>query len=105
MIIDCHTHWGMVWEEKDGVNPKNWLSFLDRHGVNKACLMGHANLYSSQLCERDNNHIAQMAKEFPDRFIPLGSAWPQLGKQGVAEVARCVQKLGMKGLKLHPWLQ
>lgn len=105
MIFDCHTHWGIAWEEKDGLDPKNWLSYLDRHGVDKAFLMGHANLVSSELCARDNDHLSELGKKCGDRFLPLGTAWPQHGKKGVEEAARCIEKLGMKGFKFHPWLQ
>jgi len=100
MIHDCHTHWGMQWSD-----PKKWLAVLDKHGIDKAFLMGGANLYDSGLCQQDNDHLAQLTREYPDRFLPLGTAWPQHEKRGVAEAARCLEKLRMKGLKFHPYIQ
>jgi uncharacterized protein len=49
--------------------------------------------------------VAGIAGRTPGRFIPIGSAWPQQGAEGVAEARRCLEELGMKGLKFHPWAQ
>ena len=105
MIIDCHTHWGICWRERDGDDPANWLAVADRHGVDKAFLMPHAGIYRMDLCKSDNNAITRIAAKKSDRFIPIGASWPQMGKEGVEEARRCIVDLGMKGLKFHPWLQ
>ena len=105
MIVDCHTHWGMDWEESEPGDPTRWLSVLDRHRVDKAYLYGHANIRRSDLCGRDNDNLVQMARRFPARLLPVASGWPQLEEAGVAEVRRCVEVLGVKGLKFHPWTQ
>lgn len=105
MIVDCHTHWGRVWDERDGGNPTQWLSVLDAHHVDKAVFMGHANFTRMDLCEAENRSLARMGKEFPDRLIPVGSCWPQLGDEGLSQAKRCVGELHLKGLKFHPWLQ
>ena len=105
MIVDCHTHWGFDWEKRDPGNPAPWLAILDKHKVDKAFFFGHANIVRSDLCSRDNDNLVRMAAKFPDRLIPVGSAWPQLEDQGVAEVKRCIEELGVKGFKFHPWLQ
>jgi predicted TIM-barrel fold metal-dependent hydrolase len=105
MIVDCHTHWGMVWEEKAPSNPVEWLSILDRHQVQKAVFMGHANLTRPDLCVAENDNLVRMARRFPERLIPVGSCWPQQGKKGVGEARRLIETLRIKGLKFHPWLQ
>lgn len=53
----------------------------------------------------DNNRIAEAAATMPERLIPVGSTWPQLGANGVKEAERCLQTLGMRALKFHPWVQ
>ena len=105
MIVDCHTHWGIVWEERDHGDAAKWLAVLDEHGVSKAFLMGHAGIHRMDMCGSDNDTVAKVAGKTPDRLIPIGSAWPQMGKAGLAEARRCLEELGMKGLKFHPWLQ
>ena len=105
MIVDCHTHWGICWEERDRGDPTKWLSVLDSHKVGKAFLMGHAGMCRLDLCKADNDTVASIAAKAPDRVVPIGSAWPQMGRAGKEEIGRCIEKLGMKGLKFHPWLQ
>lgn len=105
MIFDCHTHWGMDWQARDNGDAGRWLSALDAHGVDKAILMGHANLVRPDLCEQDNNNLCRLGARYPERLIPVGTSWPQLQERGVGEARRCLEQLGMKGLKFHPWLQ
>ncbi len=105
MIIDCHTHWGLAWGAREGENPAKWLETLDRHGVEKAALMGHANLVRVDWCAEDNNRVARVAERAPERLLPIYTAWPQAGSEGIAETRRAIEKLGARGLKFHPWLQ
>jgi len=105
MIIDCHTHWGTCWAERDGADPANWLAVLDAHSVGKALLMGHLGITRMDMCRADNDRLARVAGGAPDRLIAIGTAWPQAAGAGLAEARRCVEGLGMSGLKFHPWLQ
>jgi len=104
MIIDCHTHFGAYWHQQHS-DPKAWVAILDRHGVDKAFLMCCDGLFDSSQCGLDNNRIAEAAALMPERLIPIGSSWPQLGAKGIKEAERCLQKLGMRALKFHPWVQ
>ena len=105
MIIDCHTHWGMCYTDRDGEDPSHWLEVLDRHQVDKAFVFGHYNLVRSDQCAADNNRLALLRDRVPTRIVPFGSAWPQLGAAALAEARRCLKELGLSGLKFHPWLQ
>jgi predicted TIM-barrel fold metal-dependent hydrolase len=105
MIVDCHTHWGTVWEDRDRDDPTRWLETLDRHGITKAVIFGHYNLIRCDRCQMDNNRLAQLAARVPERLIPFGTVWPQMGAEAVAETRRCFLELGLRGLKFHPWLQ
>ena len=95
----------MEWEQRHPGDAAEWLSVLDRHGIGKAFLFGHANLTRSDLCKEDNDNLVRVASRYSDRLFPVASAWPQMGEDGVAEVRRCIDELGVKGLKFHPWLQ
>ena len=105
MIIDSHTHWGMGWEVRDRGNPAKWLSVLNRHRVDRAILMPHAGIHRMDMCQADNDTVASVAARAEGRLVPVGSAWPQQGEEAVAEARRCIERLGMRGLKFHPWLQ
>lgn len=105
MIIDCHTHWGICWNNRDGANPANWLAILGRHGIDRAFLMPHAGIARLDLCRADNDRVSEVAAQNADRLIPIGTVWPQTGPAAVREARRCIEKLGMRGLKFHPWLQ
>ncbi len=105
MIIDTHTHWGMCWEDRDGSDPTEWLKTLDRHGVDKAALMGHRGLTRNADIRRSNDIVKEAADRSGGRLVPLATVHPDFGSESVQELVRCITVLGMHGLKLHPWLQ
>jgi predicted TIM-barrel fold metal-dependent hydrolase len=104
VIVDIHTHWGVQWEERTPGDPTEWLSYLDRHQIDRACFLPTAGLFRADQCRADNDNIARMAARWK-RLIPVGTVWPSQGKQAVDELRRCLEKLGMRALKLHPWVQ
>lgn len=105
MIVDCHTHWGMVWEDRYRGDATAWLEVLDSYGIGKAIVMGHYSLTHSEEARADNDRLARIRDRHPERVIPFGTSWPQQGEEAIAETRRCVEELGMRGLKFHPWLQ
>ena len=105
MIVDSHTHWGIVWEDRDGEDASRWIGVLDTYGISKAFIMGHYSLEQSETTQADNNRLAQIRDRHPERVIPFGTAWPQRGAEALGEMRRCVHDLGMQGFKFHPWLQ
>ena len=105
MIVDCHTHWGTVWNDRDGDNPAAWLSCLDRHGITRALVLGHAGLTRSELCGQDNDALLRIAARAPGRVIPAATVWPQAGAAAIAEARRILDQPAYGALKFHPWLQ
>jgi predicted TIM-barrel fold metal-dependent hydrolase len=105
MIVDCHTHWGLCWAERYDDDVASFLKIMDHHKVDKAVLMAHEGLLRQDRTAVDNDRIARIARAAPDRFIPVGSAWPQMGDEAIKEIKRCAETLGVKALKFHPWLQ
>src|SRR5437868_7743400 len=105
MIIDCHAHWGMVWEERDHGNPARFLECLDLHNITASYLMGYLSLMRQDLAAQDNDNLAKIAAQAPQRLFPLATTWPQLGEAALLEAVRCLTELKVKGLKFHPWLQ
>lgn len=105
MIVDCHAHWGIAWEKRDPGDPTRFLERLDQHNIRASYLMGYLNLLRQDLSPQDNDTLANLARKAPTRLLPLATTWPQLGDIAITEVERCLDKLKMKGLKFHPWMQ
>ncbi|MCE5249734.1 amidohydrolase [bacterium] len=107
MIIDVHTHWGTVWEDKYGTDPAGWLRVCDRHGVDCAALMGHRGLIlnGDDEIRRCNDIIRKTCDRSDGRLIPLATVHPVSGDTCLRELERCIKDLDMRGLKLHPWVQ
>ncbi|MEW5919392.1 MAG: amidohydrolase family protein [Bacillota bacterium] len=47
-----------------------------------------------------NQVVADIVKQYPDRFIGFASVNPHQGQTAVDELERCVRELNLKGLKL-----
>jgi predicted TIM-barrel fold metal-dependent hydrolase len=95
----------MDWEQATPGDPSNWLKVLDRHKVDQCFLMGHAALRRIDWAAQDNTTVTRVAALHPSRLLPVATAWPQGGKEMVAEVKRAIGDLKVRGLKFHPWLQ
>jgi len=105
MIIDTHTHWGIVWEDKYGTDPAEWLRIPDRHGVDKALLMGHRGLTRNADIKVSNDIVRKTCDRSGGRLFPAATVHPDFGEEAVRELERCIVDLDMRALKLHPWIQ
>jgi uncharacterized protein len=105
VIIDCHTHWGMVWQDQYPDDPTEWLKILDRHAVDRAFLYPHLGLTRLDKCPEDNDTIARVARRSNGRLLPVISAWPQAGTSCITEIRRGFERLGAVAVKFHPWMQ
>jgi len=52
----------------------------------------------------DNDSVAALVKRFPDRLAGVASVNLDKPMPAVRELRRCVKQLGMKGLRILPWL-
>ena len=105
MIIDTHTHWGTVWEDAYGTDPGYWLKCLDTYSVEKAILMGHRGLTSNSDIQKSNDIVKETCDRSGGRLYPVATVHPDFGEESVRELERCLKDIGMRGLKLHPWIQ
>ena len=49
-----------------------------------------------------NDYVASVVKQFPDTFIgAFGSVDPWKGKMAIAEAERCINELGLMGIKFR----
>jgi len=103
MIIDIHSHVGRLIKDKwlqhaMGSHPtataEDYIIAMDKAGIT----MG----VTFPCLELDNKYQAEIQKKYPDRIISF--AWINARKpDAISEFKYCVEKLGIKGLKLHGW--
>lgn len=102
MIIDAHVHIGKRPGGKYfNLMAEDLIERMDKARVDKACALPWPE--GGREGFLDNDYIANAAKRYPNRIIGFGcvSAWWRDAKE---EIRRCVEDLGLKGIKLHPFV-
>ena len=105
-IIDFHVHIGSYFTSGENSSAERQMELMLKYGVEKAVLSNINALRSN--ChdfKGENNKLAKYVSKFPDNLYGYAVINPLEGKKAINEFRRSVEKLGMKGLKLHPWLQ
>lgn len=105
-MIDFHTHspsWRAdSWLGGVSFGAEEFVAFMDVAGIERAVVLTYDGLFDPS--PQTNDDLAGFVKEFPDRLVGFGTVHPRLA--GAAdEVERMMGPLGLRGLKMHPWLQ
>ena len=58
--------------------------------------------FGAELARRVNDRLAEIVAKWPDRFVALGTVPLQNADLAVAELERCVNKLGLRGVEINP---
>jgi predicted TIM-barrel fold metal-dependent hydrolase len=99
-IFDAHNHIGRsLGSWAVGLSAEELIERMNIHGVDKAVVISY--LEGGII---DNDYVDEAAKKFPNRLIPCAVINPWQGAAATSEFDRCVGKLGMKSIKLHPFL-
>jgi aminocarboxymuconate-semialdehyde decarboxylase len=86
------------------------LKDMDRMGIdiqavspspNQCCYWAEP-AFGLELAHMVNDRLAEIAATWPDRFVALGSVPLQDADMAVAELERCIRKLGMRGVEINP---
>jgi aminocarboxymuconate-semialdehyde decarboxylase len=89
--------------------PKRRLERLDRMGIDRQVIWPTPHLHSYyelplelavQGCVLTNDGMAEFAAAVPERFVPMGTVPMQDPAAAVAELERCVSRLGIRGIQL-----
>jgi predicted TIM-barrel fold metal-dependent hydrolase len=75
---------------------------MDQAGIDQAVALTIDGFFYDYVAA--NNALAEQAAESGGRLIPFCTVDPRQD-DAVAELRRCVEELGLRGLKLHPWWQ
>lgn len=115
MIVDIHTHF---WHkdvdldpsvERDIVNAGGAANNLDitpesyhagTAGADRAVVFGMR--ASNTGFHVSNDHVAKFVASDARRLVGFGSADPLSDENPLAEIQRCTEELGMRGVKLAP---
>lgn len=105
-MIDFHTHtpaWRTAtWLGGAPFSADDFVAFMDTAGVDQAVVLSHDGLFDPR--PRANDELAAFVRQYPQRLVGFGTVDPR-HSDAAAEVARMMTVLGLRGLKLHPWLQ
>ncbi|HVF10829.1 MAG TPA: amidohydrolase family protein [Abditibacteriaceae bacterium] len=105
MIFDCHTHWGIVYGDRDGHDPTAWLQVLDRYNISHAIVLGHRGIADAGETVRDHDDVAAVCAQSGGRMIQFLTVHPSQGNKAIDEAVRCLDQHGARGMKFHPWIQ
>ncbi|MCI4327078.1 MAG: amidohydrolase family protein [Thermoplasmata archaeon] len=118
-ITDCHVHINPIWQmhpaaralvghsgageelEAHARSPEKFLRYLDRCGVERAVLVNYVAPEIVGYTTEANEFVSAYCHADPRRLVAIGSVLPSHADPA-AEVERLVQKLGIRGLKIHP---
>jgi len=104
MTYDCHVHvpssrgtWQLPY-----FSPQEYLTRMDRLGIDVSLMLPFDGLYHAPAtC---NDEVVQWCRAAPERLVPFGTVSPR-DPHAADEVTRCVETLGVRGFKFHPWMQ
>ena len=103
MVIDAHNHLGGP-DKGDGKSQStdDILAAMDEAGIERAVVFPFNEAEPGISFCRTNDYIARAAAAHPDRLTGFCRLDPNAGDYAVRELVRCVEDLGLKGIKLHP---
>lgn len=99
-VVDGHCHLDAAGEEPA---VSELLSEMDALGVDRAVICP-TEMYIAVYNREGNDYIIEAVRGHPQRFIGLATVNPWYGYKAIEELERSI-KSGLKGLKLHPFLQ
>lgn len=101
LVIDSHTHLGLsAWNYVPWPDAGGLLVSMDLLGIDKICASSWLALFNDY--ERGNDEVIQATRDYPDRFVGYAVINPHYVDYAEAELERCFQAPGMKGIKIHP---
>lgn len=111
VVVDTHAHLELpvpyLLSDLSGVSlsPDALIASMEKNGIDKSVIMGSATSAQVSLENQEKNQeiVAEAAKEYPKRLIPFAFINPRSGKAGLDLANKCFTDHRMKGLKVWPW--
>lgn len=77
------------------------IQSMDEAGVSKSLISAWVGPRNTMI---SNDEVHGFIQDYPERLVGIGSVDISKPMQAVAEVKRCVNDLGFKGIRVLPWL-
>jgi len=107
-IVDAHAHIMLAgYGSLSPQPPEAVLEGLARYGVSRAWLSSVDALVTNSVesHRRSNDAMAELQSRFGRSVVALATLHPRGGDESARELSRAISDLGLRGLKLHGWLQ
>lgn len=101
MLIDTHFHWPVSVT----TDPGQLLRIMDSYEIDYAVVSGIEVLMWNEKAPQWNDKLAQLCQRSKGKLIPMPTVHYDKPNETVDEAKRCIEKLGARGFKIHPWLQ
>lgn len=96
-ILDAHVHLYPFGTPVPQGSAEGIIETFNLIGVDKACIFGPLGD-----CKWVNDHVYDAQMRFPNRLIAFCSVNPNFPEVLESELKRCIENLGMRGVKIHP---
>jgi uncharacterized protein len=116
-VTDCHVHINPLWEMRPDAramiapgdaraerflrDPRSFLDYLDRSGVERAVLVNYVAPEVIGYTEKANEYVSEYAAADPARLLAVGGIRPDHPAPG-GDIERLARTLHLRGIKLHP---
>lgn len=107
-IIDSHAHIMLdPYASLPPVEPEQVMDGFARFDVEQAWFSSADALVTNQTDHhrRSNDRMAELQQKYAPRFVAFATVNPREGDDAARELERAMSELGLRGLKLHGWLQ
>jgi hypothetical protein len=98
MVIDCHIHL-----QGAGIEPE-LIESASALGVDQLCASSLGRTWSyeptPEVFVEANDDVAKCVRKYPDRILGFAYLNPVYPKESMEEMRRCIEDLGMVGIKL-----
>lgn len=105
-LCDAHVHLGKSGPWQPHIEPTIYaeplIKLLERFNVERAVVFPNPN--AGDEYPKMNDYIALSVSKYPDRLVGFGRVDPRRN-DAIRELTRTKNSLGLKGLKLHPFVE
>lgn len=101
LVVDCHCHIGSWFNFNipDGAAEKMMAS-MDVLGIDLAFITALSAIGPDY--RYGNDQVMEVVRKYPERFLGYATVNPNYSHEMEAELSRCFENAGIRGIKLHP---